>query len=159
MWHGLYSAVTYIWGWNPGGVKRTLCTGAAPLAFMSCPLQNPDCWIAPMCFWTPQTLLPCQLFHSSLAFLFHCSPHHLLLRLNVTLLPGLPALPGLEVVVWRIPRWQLEGGSRSHPSYSEILERCWRHTLQAKPPRRGKTLEVVVLCQVCLSLPSRVPTT
>jgi hypothetical protein len=39
-----------------------------------------------------------------------------------------------------IPRWQLEGGSRKHASYSEILERHWRHTLQAKPPRRGKTL-------------------
>jgi hypothetical protein len=39
-----------------------------------------------------------------------------------------------------IPRWQLEGGSRKHASYSEILERCWRHTLLAKPPRRGKTL-------------------
>jgi hypothetical protein len=40
----------------------------------------------------------------------------------------------------RIPRWQLEGGSRKRASYSEILERHWRHTLQAKPPRRGKTL-------------------
>jgi hypothetical protein len=38
------------------------------------------------------------------------------------------------------PRWQLEGGSRKHGSYSEILEKCWRHTLQARPPRRGKTL-------------------
>jgi hypothetical protein len=28
-------------------------------------------------------------------------------------------------------RWQLEVGSRKWPSYSEILERCWRHTLQA----------------------------
>jgi hypothetical protein len=37
-------------------------------------------------------------------------------------------------------RWQLEGGSRKHASYSEILERCWRHILQAKPLRRGKTL-------------------
>jgi hypothetical protein len=40
----------------------------------------------------------------------------------------------------RIPRWQLEGGSRKHASYSEILEKRWRHTLQARPPRRGKTL-------------------
>jgi hypothetical protein len=31
----------------------------------------------------------------------------------------------------RIPRWQLEVGSRKRPSYSEILERRWRHTLQA----------------------------
>jgi hypothetical protein len=30
-----------------------------------------------------------------------------------------------------IPRWQLEGGSRKQASYSEILERRWRHTLQA----------------------------
>jgi hypothetical protein len=40
----------------------------------------------------------------------------------------------------RIPRWWLEGGSRKCASYSEILERPWRHTLQAKPPRRDKTL-------------------
>jgi hypothetical protein len=40
----------------------------------------------------------------------------------------------------RIPRWWLEGGSRKCASYSEILERRWRHTLQAKTPRRGKTL-------------------
>jgi hypothetical protein len=39
-----------------------------------------------------------------------------------------------------IPRWQLEGGSRKCASYSEILEVCWRHILQAKPPKRGKTL-------------------
>jgi uncharacterized protein YbdZ (MbtH family) len=32
---------------------------------------------------------------------------------------------------WRIPRWRLEVGSRKRPSYSEILERRWRHTLQA----------------------------
>jgi hypothetical protein len=31
----------------------------------------------------------------------------------------------------RIPRWRLDGGSRKRVSYSEILERCWRHTLQA----------------------------
>jgi hypothetical protein len=31
----------------------------------------------------------------------------------------------------RIPRWRLEVGSRKRPSYSEILERRWRHTLQA----------------------------
>jgi hypothetical protein len=30
-----------------------------------------------------------------------------------------------------IPRWRLEGGSRKRASYSEILERRWRHTLQA----------------------------
>jgi hypothetical protein len=39
-----------------------------------------------------------------------------------------------------IPRWWLEGGSRKCASYSEILEKLWRHTLQARPPRRGKTL-------------------
>jgi hypothetical protein len=39
-----------------------------------------------------------------------------------------------------ISRWWLEGGSRKHASYSEILERSWRHTLQAKPLRRDKTL-------------------
>jgi hypothetical protein len=39
-----------------------------------------------------------------------------------------------------IPKWQLEGGNRKHASYSEILERHWRHTLQAKPLKRGKTL-------------------
>jgi hypothetical protein len=39
-----------------------------------------------------------------------------------------------------IPRWRLEGGSRKRASYSEILERRWSHTLQAKPLRRGKTL-------------------
>jgi hypothetical protein len=31
----------------------------------------------------------------------------------------------------QIPRWRLEVGSRKRPSYSEILERRWRHTLQA----------------------------
>jgi hypothetical protein len=41
---------------------------------------------------------------------------------------------------WETPRWRLEGGSRKCASYSEILEKCWRHTLQAKPARRGKTL-------------------
>jgi hypothetical protein len=30
-----------------------------------------------------------------------------------------------------IPRWWLEGRSRKRASYSEILERHWRHTLQA----------------------------
>jgi hypothetical protein len=39
-----------------------------------------------------------------------------------------------------IPRRQLEGGSRKHAYYSEILDRLWKHTLQAKPLRRGKTL-------------------
>jgi hypothetical protein len=39
-----------------------------------------------------------------------------------------------------IAGWQLEGGSRKRASYSDILERHWRHTLQAKSPRRGKTL-------------------
>jgi hypothetical protein len=39
-----------------------------------------------------------------------------------------------------IPRWWPEGGSRKCASNSELLERHWRHTLQAKPLRRGKTL-------------------
>jgi hypothetical protein len=39
-----------------------------------------------------------------------------------------------------ITRWLLEGRSRKCASYSEILERHWSHTLQAKPLRRGKTL-------------------
>jgi hypothetical protein len=39
-----------------------------------------------------------------------------------------------------IPRWRLEGGSRKHASCSEILEKRWRHTLQARPPTRDKTL-------------------
>jgi hypothetical protein len=38
----------------------------------------------------------------------------------------------------QIPRWRLEGGSRKRASYSEILERCWRHTLQAKPLEEAK---------------------
>jgi hypothetical protein len=33
--------------------------------------------------------------------------------------------------MWEIPRWRLEGGGRKRASYSEILERRWRHTLQA----------------------------
>jgi hypothetical protein len=37
----------------------------------------------------------------------------------------------LEKTLHRIPRWRLEVGSRKRPSYSEILERRWRHTLQA----------------------------
>jgi hypothetical protein len=32
---------------------------------------------------------------------------------------------------WGIPRWRLEVGSRKRPSYSEISERRWKHTLQA----------------------------
>jgi hypothetical protein len=39
-----------------------------------------------------------------------------------------------------IPRWWLEGGSRKRPSYSEILERHWRHILQAQSLRKGITL-------------------
>jgi transglutaminase/protease-like cytokinesis protein 3 len=38
------------------------------------------------------------------------------------------------------PIWRLEGGNRKRASYSAILEKRWRHTLQASPPRRGKTL-------------------
>jgi hypothetical protein len=37
----------------------------------------------------------------------------------------------LKISPWRIPRWRLEVGSRKRASYSEILERRWRHTLQA----------------------------
>jgi hypothetical protein len=36
----------------------------------------------------------------------------------------------IENPVVEIPRWQLEVGSRMRASYSEILERRWRHTLQ-----------------------------
>jgi hypothetical protein len=50
------------------------------------------------------------------------------------------ARPCLKMEGSRIPRWQLEGGSRKCASYSEILERRWRHTVQAKTLRRGKTL-------------------
>jgi hypothetical protein len=41
------------------------------------------------------------------------------------------------LIIWQrkvrpeITRWRLEGGSRKRASYSEILERRWRHTLQA----------------------------
>jgi hypothetical protein len=47
-------------------------------------------------------------------------------------------ISGNKTETMEIPRWRLEGGSRKRTSYSEILEKCWRHTLQAKPPRRGK---------------------
>jgi hypothetical protein len=40
----------------------------------------------------------------------------------------------------QIPRWQQEGGSRKCASDKEILEKRWRHTLQARTTRRGKTL-------------------
>jgi hypothetical protein len=36
-----------------------------------------------------------------------------------------------ETINCLIARWRLEVGSRKRPSYSEILERRWRHTLQA----------------------------
>jgi hypothetical protein len=36
-----------------------------------------------------------------------------------------------RINIVEIPRWWLEGGSRKRASYSEILERRWRHTLQA----------------------------
>jgi hypothetical protein len=36
-----------------------------------------------------------------------------------------------ELELLGIPRWRLEVGSRKQASYSEILERRWRHTLQA----------------------------
>jgi hypothetical protein len=58
--------------------------------------------------------------------------------LGVFILTGEPN--NKNVAIRRIPRWRLEEGSRKHASSSEILERRWRHTLQAKPPRRGKTL-------------------
>jgi septal ring factor EnvC (AmiA/AmiB activator) len=45
-----------------------------------------------------------------------------------------------KIITEPAPRWRLEGGSRKRASYTEILELCRRHTLQAKPPRRGKTL-------------------
>jgi hypothetical protein len=39
--------------------------------------------------------------------------------------------PLQQMLLGGIPRWHLEGGSRKQASYSEILERCWKHTLQA----------------------------
>jgi hypothetical protein len=36
-----------------------------------------------------------------------------------------------RIVSCGIPRWRLEVGSRKRASYSVILERRWRHTLQA----------------------------
>jgi hypothetical protein len=84
-----------------GQVSRMLRPRAGPLAFLSCPLPNPDCWTDPSClrtvdFW-PYFLA--GFFHPSLAILFHCSPPDLLLRLvSVTLLLGLPALPDPEVL-------------------------------------------------------------
>jgi hypothetical protein len=62
---------------------------------------------------------------------------------------GVECLPSVQTPVpskkKEIPRWRLEGGSRKRASYSEILERHWRHTLQAKPLRRGKTLTPLYL--------------
>jgi hypothetical protein len=40
-----------------------------------------------------------------------------------------------------ITRWRLEGGSRKHASYNEILERCWRHTLQAKTTKKRQNFD------------------
>jgi hypothetical protein len=58
--------------------------------------------------------------------------HH---RTEVHLESSMEHLCGPEARVQRkepgIPRWRLEVGSRKRPSYSEILERRWRHTLQA----------------------------
>jgi hypothetical protein len=45
-----------------------------------------------------------------------------------------------KIMTAQIPRWWLEGGYRKHASYSEILEKHWRHTLQARPLKRSKTL-------------------
>jgi hypothetical protein len=42
----------------------------------------------------------------------------------------MPDLSKITKVGW-IPRWWLEGGSRKRASYSEILGRHQRHTLQA----------------------------
>jgi hypothetical protein len=47
----------------------------------------------------------------------------------------------LENIMGWIPRWQLEGGSRKHASYSEILERHWRHTLQAKTTEKRQNFD------------------
>jgi hypothetical protein len=51
------------------------------------------------------------------------------------------ALVLFKSFILRFPRWWLEGGSRKRDSYSEILEKCWRHTLQAKPPRRVQNFD------------------
>jgi hypothetical protein len=42
-----------------------------------------------------------------------------------------PILVQIKGYFLEIPRWRLEVGSRKRASYSEILERRWRHTLQA----------------------------
>jgi hypothetical protein len=49
---GLCLVVPYIWCQNLGEVKRTTLPQASPLAFVSCPLLDPDCCIDPMCLWT-----------------------------------------------------------------------------------------------------------
>jgi hypothetical protein len=94
------SAVPHIWCQNPEEVNRMLQPGAGPLAFVSCPLPNPDCWTDPTCLQTESwTLLPWWISHPSLASLPHCSPPDLLLRLGKCHpLPGLPALLGPEVM-------------------------------------------------------------
>jgi hypothetical protein len=40
--------------------------------------------------------------------------------------------------VEEIPRWQLEEQSRKQASYSEILERRWRNTLQENHREEAK---------------------
>jgi hypothetical protein len=39
------------------------------------------------------------------------------------------------------PRWWLEGGSRKRASFSEILARRWRHTLQAKSQKKRQNID------------------
>jgi hypothetical protein len=46
-----------------------------------------------------------------------------ILRIAVTIV----GIGTFSVFLGGIPRWQLEGGSRKQASYSEILERRWRH--------------------------------
>jgi hypothetical protein len=50
--HGVVFIRQYL---TSGAVNRTFWPGAVPLAFVSCPLLNPDCWIDPMCLLTDQT--------------------------------------------------------------------------------------------------------
>jgi hypothetical protein len=52
MWHGLCSIVPYFWCQNPGEVNRMPLPWASALAFVSCPLPDPDCWIDPTCLQT-----------------------------------------------------------------------------------------------------------
>jgi hypothetical protein len=55
-------------------------------------------------------------------------PEEILIRAPVLLDESVPGDLILTYIPREIPRWRLEGGSRKRASYSEILERRWRHT-------------------------------